>query len=49
LEFDQVGAADLQNAHIQADHGNTVLDIAHDHIVLLDVHPNQLGPHDFIV
>jgi Ca2+-binding RTX toxin-like protein len=48
LEFDSAGRLDFHDVHVRSDHGNTVLDVGADHIVLAGVSPNQLSPHDFI-
>src|SRR5262245_8334335 len=49
LEFDSFDLHDLRDVRIKADHGNTVLDIGDDHIVLAGVSPSQLSVHDFIL
>jgi Ca2+-binding RTX toxin-like protein len=48
LEFDNAGKLTAHDVHIKADHGNTVLDVGSDHIVLVGVNPNQLSIHEII-
>jgi len=49
LEFDTaVNKCSAKDVHIRSDHGNTVIDIAGDHIVLDGVHSYQVSAKDFI-
>ena len=49
LEFENLRGLTLRDVHIHADHGNTVLDVGNDHIVMLGVDPRQLDIHDFVL
>ena len=48
LEFDHLGPLSLRDLHVSYDHGNTILDIAGDHITLVGVTPRMLDVHDFV-
>ena len=48
LEFDNAGNLTIRDVSIRADHGNTVLNVGSDHIVLVGVNPHQVSVHDFL-
>jgi peroxidase len=46
LHFDGVGKLGYRNVHIRQDHGNTVIAVGDDHVVLNGVNSHQIHPHD---
>ena len=48
LVFDDAGKLDFHDVHIKADHGNAVVDVGGDHIVLLGINASHLSSHDFL-
>jgi peroxidase len=46
LKFEQEGKLDYRNVHISQDHGNTVVTVGDDRVVLNGVNPHQVHPHD---
>ena len=48
IVFDDAGSLNFHDVHIKADHNNTVVEAAGNHIVLLNVNPLQLHASDFI-
>jgi hypothetical protein len=46
LQFEQAGKLDYRNVHIGQDHGNAVITVGDDRVVLNGVDPHQLHPHD---
>ena len=48
LEFDNPNLS-IHDVKVSFDHGNTVLDVGGDHIVLADVSPHQMSAHDFLI
>jgi Animal haem peroxidase len=45
LEFDQASKFDQRHVHIRQDHGNTVVSVGNDQVVLTGVNSQQLNPH----
>jgi peroxidase len=45
LEFSDAGKYDQRHVHIRQDHGNTVVSVGNDQVVLTDVNSRQLDPH----
>jgi len=48
IEFDHAGRLGYRDLHIGSDHGNAVIGIAGDRIVLQGVNPHLLGAQDFV-
>jgi peroxidase len=46
LEFDNAGKLGNHNVQVRQDHGNVVLTVGDDHVVLQGVNLHQLHPHD---
>jgi len=46
LEFENAGKLDDRHVQVRQDHGNVVLTVGDDHIVLQGVNLHQLHPHD---
>jgi peroxidase len=46
LQFENASRFDLRNAQVRQDHGNVVVTVGDDHVVLQGVNPHQLHPHD---
>jgi len=49
LEFDNAANLTIRDVSIKFDHGNTVLDVGNDHVVLVGVTPFQMSSHDYLV
>ena len=49
LEFDNAANLTIRDVSITFDHGNTVIDVGNDHIVLAGVSPFQMSSHDYLV
>jgi peroxidase len=45
LEFDDASKYDQRHVHIRQDHGNTVVSVGNDQVVLTGVNSRQLDPH----
>jgi peroxidase len=45
LEFDDASTYDQRHVHIRQDHGNTVVSVGNDQVVLTGVNSRQLDPH----
>jgi peroxidase len=48
LDFEGAGRLSLRNTHLFVDHGNTIIQGNHDHVVLLGVLPSQLHAYEGI-
>jgi peroxidase len=46
LQFDKPGKLEARDVQIRQDHGNTVITVGDDHVVLTGITPHQLHPHD---
>ncbi|MGB6588500.1 MAG: peroxidase family protein [Pseudolabrys sp.] len=46
LQFDNAGKSGNHNVQVRQDHGNVVLTVGDDHVVLQGVNMHQLHPHD---
>jgi peroxidase len=46
LEFENAGKLDDRHVQVRQDHGNVVLTVGDDHVVLQGVNLHQLHPHD---
>ena len=49
LEFDNAANLTIRDVSITFDHGNTVIDVGNDHVVLAGVSPFQMSSHDYLV
>lgn len=49
LVFDGFGNLTYRDFHLGYDHGKVVVQVGNDHIELVGLHQNQLGPHDFLL
>jgi Animal haem peroxidase/RTX calcium-binding nonapeptide repeat (4 copies) len=45
LQFDNVCRLDHRGVQIRQEHGNTIVTVGDDHIVLVGVNPHQISPH----
>lgn len=48
IEIDRGARVDFDDVHLHASHGNAMVDVAGEHILLADVTPTQLSAHDFV-
>jgi peroxidase len=46
LDFENAGKLDYRHVQVRQDHGNVVLTVGDDHVVLQGVNVHQLHPHD---
>jgi len=46
LQFDNAGKFGNHNVQVRQDHGNVVLTVGDDHVVLQGVNLHQVHPHD---
>jgi hypothetical protein len=46
LEFDDAGKLDYRNVHVRQEHGDAVITVGNDRVVLTGLDPHQLHPHD---